>query len=534
MAANEVAGATPGIGLTEIGLGGGWVDARPGTSWLIGVGLSFTVLGLILLWLARQVQLHAAERGRERRLREELEAYARLETALGLDSHERLPVKTLAMKVCRTVAEKSAFTRVMMLMRNAEDRLQCVGSTGVDDLTVAALERWGAGVMAGQTGVRMRGLDATLTPVVLRRSEAKSLPISLGRWESFDREVATWRMQGKRERRQTRRAIALPIWGGPDAGHGGGPSRLAGAIVVCLDGMNVPLREGNGKVGGQALRADRLMNGLESLVARLGSAIEHEALDNRLLRAEKLAGLGQLAGGVAHALNNPLTAVLGFAELIAESSLDARIQRDAAMIATEALKMKGTIERLTDFWRPSTQAGEPVDFLAMVRELADDCAPKLAERGVALEVMSHGAAAENGAIRGSQERLRQVMEHLLNNAAKAIDAARAREDGEQHAIRVSVSADEQTLHVIVSDTGTGFEQPNRAFDPFYTTGKPGQAGDQGLGLSICYGIVREHGGEIAAFNLHPHGAAVVMELPVREADAEEIFVAESVEGRLRA
>jgi signal transduction histidine kinase len=71
----------------------------------------------------------------------------------------------------------------------------------------------------------------------------------------------------------------------------------------------------------------------------------------------------------------------------------------------------------------------------------------------------------------------------------------------------------------VSDTGPGFRQPGRAFDPFYTTRQPGEG--TGLGLSICYGIMREHGGEISAFNLHPRGAAVVLELPVGDFFVED-------------
>ena len=76
--------------------------------------------------------------------------------------------------------------------------------------------------------------------------------------------------------------------------------------------------------------------------------------------------------------------------------------------------------------------------------------------------------------------------------------------------------------MIVSDTGPGFREPGRIFDPFYTTKGPEQGA--GLGLSICYGIVREHGGEISAFNLHPHGAAVVVELPLRAAVREHVIV----------
>jgi signal transduction histidine kinase len=132
-------------------------------------------------------------------------------------------------------------------------------------------------------------------------------------------------------------------------------------------------------------------------------------------------------------------------------------------------------------------------------------------------------------VRGSKDRIKQVMEQLLNNAAQAIALAAAEEE---HAIRITASHDEKMVHLIVSDTGAGFSEPARVFDPFYTT-KAATHG-AGLGLSICYGIVREHGGEISAFNLHPRGAAVVIELPVRREETGEsssgLLVRQAVRG----
>jgi C4-dicarboxylate-specific signal transduction histidine kinase len=270
---------------------------------------------------------------------------------------------------------------------------------------------------------------------------------------------------------------------------------------------------------------------LETLAGRLGRAMENEALGERLLRAEKLAGLGQLANGVAHALNNPLTAVLGYAELIVEASGEPRVREDARTIFAQAMRMRDTVQRLTEFGRPAAASDEPLDLEALTHEVAEAFRPKLQGRGVKLEVLTHGAP-DNTKVRGCHQQLRQVVEHLLNNAAQAISGARAREAGEEHAIRVSVSQDEHMLHVIVSDTGTGFHEPERAFDPFYTTKDPVEGA--GLGLSICYGIVREHGGEIAAFNLHPRGAAVVVDLPlgvvVREETAAVARTAKYVRG----
>jgi signal transduction histidine kinase len=225
-----------------------------------------------------------------------------------------------------------------------------------------------------------------------------------------------------------------------------------------------------------------------------------------LLRAEKLAGLGLVAGGTAHALSNPLTAVLGFAELIVATTSESRVKEDAGIIVQEALRMRQTVETLLEFWRPAVKKEEPVDVAGLMRELAAACAEKLESRGVRLVVH---AGLEVAAVRGNRDRLRQMMEHLLNNAAQSLAGVGSAAAGEEQMIRVSVnvsgSPDGEKVHLVVSDTGPGFAQPGRVFEP-------GES--MGLGLSVCYGIVHEHDGEISAFNMHPHGAAVAVELPV--------------------
>ncbi len=466
-------------------------------------------MGVYAWAMRRQARRQAVERVRERRMREELEAYARLDTSMAQGMHGRVDqvqaAKSLATRVCRTVAEKSTFRRVMMLLRNADGRLRCVGSIGVDDLTLTAVERW------AEQAMREELEGGQKTNSLLGRGHAKSVPIGLGEWQQFDPEVSSWAMSGKKERRRWRRAIVLPIRTNTSAGAAG---RLVGAIVVCSDGLALPADdEAGGKVA-----VERLVSSLETLAGRLGRAMENEAMGERLLRAEKLAGLGQLAGGVAHALNNPLTAVLGYAELIAETSGDQRVQDDARTIATQALKMRETVQRLVEFWRPTSAVDEPLDVEELILEVSEQLRPQLKTQGIKLEVLTH-AGSERTKVRGCRGRIRQVVEHLLQNAAHAIAQARPREEGEEHAIRISVTRDEPMLHIIVSDTGTGFEEPERAFDPFYTTKDPVEGA--GLGLSICYGIVREHGGEIAAFNLHPHGAAVVIDLPLGAVVMEE-------------
>ncbi|WP_433984596.1 histidine kinase dimerization/phospho-acceptor domain-containing protein [Tunturiibacter empetritectus] len=124
---------------------------------------------------------------------------------------------------------------------------------------------------------------------------------------------------------------------------------------------------------------------------------------------------------MAHALSNPLTAVLGFAELIAGSTGEARVKTDAEIIVREALRMRQTVETLLEFWKPVGQGDELVDLTELVRELAAACGEKLEGRGIRLVVQADGEMPE---VRGNRHRLRQLLEHLLNNAAQALAGVR--------------------------------------------------------------------------------------------------------------
>jgi signal transduction histidine kinase len=467
-------------------------------------GVCVSALGAVLvltLVLWRRQKAQARERRCERALWEEQEAYGRLDAALGPGGDAR----TLARRVCRTVIEKSPFRRVAMLVRDAEGKLFVAGSAGMDDLMVSALQVWGVGVIRQERWVGQAG-----SVLARKKLGAESFSMTLippdvsddlgfgGRGPMFERDA---------------RQVAVTMLRGATG-------TVLGALVVGLDEKPV---------------LETAMAPLESLAVKLARTIENASLAERLLRSEKLAGLGQLAAGVAHELNNPLTAVLGFADLIVQTSEDVRVREDADTIIREALRMKETVESLLNFWRPMSVLDEPVSMEALLDVVERACVEKLRERGVRLVVETGGRLPS---VRGNRDRLRQVLEHLLDNAAQAIAAGKERrrsgngprigtvemrgtalprgaDEGDlAPTIRIIVRHDGETMHLIVSDTGPGFREPARAFDPFYTTRQQGEGA--GLGLSICYGIVREHGGEISAFNLHPHGAAVVVELPVKE------------------
>jgi signal transduction histidine kinase len=513
-------------------------------------------LGLICWAQWRRNRGHVAAQRAERLLREELESYARLEFTLAAGDDAR----PMAKQVCRLVADKSAFGSVAVLLQDAEGRIYVAGSVAMDPETVAALELWGAQAVDWERGVAAsrefgRGandsgpqrasagqrLGGHLGAHLGTKLGAKSFVLDLGLenaqpeagelHESWQRNQAGKQLvhQAGKQAGRLGRAIVAPLHSAK--------GRLAGALAV----SHGP------ETAAWPVLGDTIAP-VEALAAKLGRMLENAALTERLVRVEKLAGLGQLAGGVAHELNNPLTAVLGFAELIAETSAEARVREDAQMILTEALRMREIVQNLVDFWRPVAKLEDGVDLGLVLGEMTTACRGMLEQRGIGLVV---AASRPIPPIRGNAQRLRLVLEHLLNNAAQAIlqsrpgaggaakagtavragAAAAGMESGDLHlhrlerdeeeppAIRVTVSHGGDAVHLVVSDTGPGFRDPARVFDPFYTTRQPGQG--TGLGLSICYGVVREHGGQISAFNLHPHGAAVVVELPIHRLVSEE-------------
>lgn len=444
----------------------GWVSNMWALHWGCVIGIA-GLAGAVLL-MAHDQRLHAKERRRDRRIREEFEAYAALDAALhGEDLHG------LARRVCRLVSKKSAFQRVAMLTQDAEGQMQVVGSVGIDELTVQELQ-----VCSECCMEEANGEEPTPDTVGMHLGE-RSFAVVLGK-DATDAGCG--------------RAILIPL----QTSMG----KVRGALAVCADGLMSLRRQ----------TVEETISPLEALAVKLGRAIENAETVEQLQQAEKLAGFGMLANGVAHELSDPLTAVLEFAEQIAETAEDSRIRSDAETIVNEALRMQQTVQGLVKFGHSEARIDEPVEIVGLLRELAVECEEKLESRGVHLVV---DAEDNVPAVRGDEDALRQVLEHLLNNSAQAIDSISQSisEDAErEREIRVSVSHDANSVQMIVSDTGPGFAEPGCIFDPF----GPGA----GMGLGICYGIVHAHGGEISAFNLHPYGAAVMVELPLGEVSTQ--------------
>ncbi|PYT79331.1 MAG: hypothetical protein DMG40_16690 [Acidobacteria bacterium] len=205
---------------------------------------------------------------------------------------------------------------------------------------------------------------------------------------------------------------------------------------------------------------------------------------SQLVQQERLAGIGQLVNGVAHELNNPLTAVMGYSD------------------RTEARRMKKIIDNLISFARPLQNGRKPLDIAVVVRDSLMLCEYQWRRSGISFEL---NFASNLPRIPINEGQFKQVFVNLFTNAAQAVEQA------PQKKIVVEGNLEAKKIVVRFSDTGPGFSDLDRVFDPFYTTKPVGQG--TGLGLSMCYGTVKEHNGRIYAQNLHPHGAAVTIELP---------------------
>jgi len=233
---------------------------------------------------------------------------------------------------------------------------------------------------------------------------------------------------------------------------------------------------------------------------------ERRRTEERMRQSEKLTTLGGLISGVAHELNNPLTVVTGFAHLLAATpDLPERIKRRLGQINAQAERAAKIVKNLLTFARQQPPEQRPVRLGELMDQALDLLAYQL--RVGTIEVVKD-FPAEAVEIAADPNQLLQVLLNLLQNAMHAMAGL---ERARVVTIRIVPGAGKVRLEV--EDTGPGIPAAilGRIFDPFFTTKPPGQG--TGLGLSICYGIVKAHGGEIAAENVPGGGARFVVELP---------------------
>jgi signal transduction histidine kinase len=242
---------------------------------------------------------------------------------------------------------------------------------------------------------------------------------------------------------------------------------------------------------------------LEVLASDLAVTIENSQLHHQLVRSEKLAALGQLVAGVAHELNNPLTGIIGYADLLSDEIEKETAVKRVQKLGHEARRMKRIVDGLLRFARQNNPAARAADFEAALRDVVQLREYHLRKLGIDVQVDVEPLLPR---LAIGEDELKQVLLNVLNNAIDAIAESAKR------SIRISARHQAERVTIRFEDSGPGFAEPNRAFDPFYTTKPVGKG--TGLGLSICYGIAQECGGNIALSNKQPYGASIVLDLPV--------------------
>lgn len=240
------------------------------------------------------------------------------------------------------------------------------------------------------------------------------------------------------------------------------------------------------------------------LLSRSESSIENlQRLQVQMVQSEKLASLGQLAAGAAHEINNPLTAILGYSDLLADDqALPERARGTATKIRDQARRTRNLVQNLLSFARQAPMERTLLDINTVVSNAVQLRALDLHNGGSSIEMQLESVLP---GVRGDNNQLMQVFFNIINNGLDAMN------EGGGGVLTIRTLRDRSNVVILFSDTGPGIREPHRVFDPFYTTKPVGKG--TGLGLSICYGIVQEHGGKIFCYNGQHGGAVFRVEFP---------------------
>jgi two-component system NtrC family sensor kinase len=426
----------------------------------------FVAFGMILTLLEDKSLSLLAVNDREHQANRQLQYFSQITSRLLTGADPKL----MCPEIARVITQFSNFRRVAINFENEEGKLDVAGESGLSlqasrelrdkvqhwtGADIAELSSLGRSIGSSSILIKYRDL-ARFDPV---RSVEQFAPNPL--WENGDEVIVPLRSSA---------------------------GRCLGCIS--LDDPKDVTR----------VTSDE-MSKIELLAADLSVSFENAALQQQLIRSEKLAAIGKLVSGVAHELNNPLTSISGFSELLLEEVQPENARKKLEKISQESRRMQRIIDNLLRFARGKTIEQTPLDLQLVLREALALFEYKLRSERVELRTSIDPTLPR---IVGDEGQMKQVFVNLLGNALDAIDGTTER--------RISIEMFARHSHVVIrfADSGKGFSDLNRAFDPFYTTKPVGKG--PGLGLSICYGLVKEHGGEIRAENLQP-GAVVIIELP---------------------
>ena len=242
----------------------------------------------------------------------------------------------------------------------------------------------------------------------------------------------------------------------------------------------------------------------------------------QLIQSEKLSGIGEFVAGVAHELNNPLTSVMGFSELLARADKDPQNRRYLEIIHKSALRCQKIVQGLLSFARRHQPERKLSNVNTLIENAVEFLQYQLRTSNIEVTTRLDPNLAKTML---DPHQIQQVFLNIINNARQAIEGCAIKG-------RIIISSErmQQSLRVTFQDNGPGISEENlpKLFNPFFTTKEVGKG--TGLGLSLCYGIVKEHGGTIQVRSKLGEGATFIIELPLVEASAgleEKPIVAET-------
>jgi PAS domain S-box-containing protein len=257
-------------------------------------------------------------------------------------------------------------------------------------------------------------------------------------------------------------------------------------------GMASPLLDAEGKPAG--------------VIVSVRDVTTEKRLEQQIIQSERLAAMGQMIGGFAHELNNPLTSILGMAELLQEGGVTEGGRKQVTILHQQARRAAEIVQNLQYFARPPAPGHSQVNLNELVQRTVQMQAYPLRKSNITVDFLPEPSIP---AIVADPNQLMQVFLNLLLNAEQAI-----RETREKGTIRVRLERNSDSVWLVFQDDGPGISPENLAhiFDPFFTTKRPGRG--TGLGLSICKTVLREHGGNIEAASAPGGGAVFTITLPV--------------------
>jgi two-component system, NtrC family, sensor kinase len=432
----------------------------------------FVAFGMILRLLEDKSEFLRSARQRERRVNYQLQKFAGITSQLlgGADVH------SMCKEIAEAIRETSTFDRVVIILTVDGKNLYAAAHAGYEGEATRLIEQkcneiWKFEdlVEACTIGSRLGQSSVLLSPEQM--AKYGQVP------SSTKYEPSEYWQKGNQ--------VLVPL------------RSVRGAHVGCIsvsDPRDVT-----------RVNAEEISK-IELLAGDLAVTIDNASLHRQLARSEKLAAIGQLVAGVAHELNNPLASIVGYSELISDEVPEGPARQKLNKMLREAQRMKRIIENLLRFARQNSLEKKSANLEPLLHDVLALREYHLRNHDVEVQLQIEPNLPP---VALDEDQFKQILLNLLNNSIDALESVKVK--------RISVEAARRGTRVVLifDDSGPGFIDMNRAFDPFYTTKPVGKG--TGLGLSICYGIVKEHGGEISATNLEPQGARVVLELPLHAA-----------------